>query len=339
MKILLIASFCFVIAASGLTQSRTENFEIFRPEEKVAGSLYNGVGFIDSRHDKTNFGIVQVGAFNRKATVTTEVPFAIQINNLVKALTDADAGNQKLLFQLRQFSFAEITGAMSEKGYCYLRAALFAGANGRYQKLGFIDTVILVKAMDVTNKLFKRGSQTLSAFVQQHLKATPSDTTVYSFNDIAHIDLIEKRGLAIYQTDSLVEGVYSTFESFAKQVPDKPVLALMKKDKIKTFQTPGDDGKPVTLKPKEIYGVVYNGKAYVITDFGYYPLRKEGDDFYFTGKAKVTANAGDVIAASFFFGVIGGLIAADAEALFEMKLDHLNGGFIRLRQAPVAPSN
>ena len=78
--------------------------------------------------------------------------------------------------------------------------------------------------------------------------------------------------------------------------------------------------------------IVHQGQPYVATDYGYYPLQKTGDDFFFTGKAKVTANAGDVIVAGVFFGIIGGLIASDASALFEMKLDHLNGGFMRIRE-------
>ncbi len=81
-----------------------------------------------------------------------------------------------------------------------------------------------------------------------------------------------------------------------------------------------------------MYAFVYKGQPFVATEYGYYPLQKINDDFYFTGKAKVTANTGDVIAASLFFGIIGGLIASNSEATFEMKIDHLNGGFIRLKE-------
>lgn len=36
--------------------------------------------------------------------------------------------------------------------------------------------------------------------------------------------------------------------------------------------------------------------------------------------------------ASLFFGVVGALIASDANATFEMKLDYLNGGFIPVKE-------
>ncbi|MGV3760889.1 hypothetical protein [Parapedobacter sp.] len=73
---------------------------------------------------------------------------------------------------------------------------------------------------------------------------------------------------------------------------------------------------------------------YVATSYGYYPLWREGDDLFFMGKDKATAAASDVIVASAFFGIAGALMASNAEAAFEMKLDHLNGGFIRLREIP-----
>ena len=127
-------------------------------------------------------------------------------------------------------------------------------------------------------------------------------------------------------------GLYETYESFRQQLPDKAVEVAIRKDKITDVKASGVDGKTQKVKSKDIYAIVHNGQPYIATDYGYYPLQKTGDDFYFTGKAKVTANAGDVIVAGVFFGIIGSLIASDASALFEMKLDHLNGGFMRIRE-------
>jgi hypothetical protein len=106
----------------------------------------------------------------------------------------------------------------------------------------------------------------------------------------------------------------------------------MKKDKISEVKTSDPQGKSEKIRAKDIYAIVYNGQPFIATDYGYYPLSKSGDDFFFTGKAKVTANTGDVIVAGVFFGIIGTLIASDASSMFEMKLDHLNGGFMRIRE-------
>jgi hypothetical protein len=56
------------------------------------------------------------------------------------------------------------------------------------------------------------------------------------------------------------------------------------------------------------------------------------DDFKFIGKAKVNANTYDVIAASIYFGGLDGLITTPTQITFEMKNDHINGGFIRPKE-------
>jgi hypothetical protein len=56
-------------------------------------------------------------------------------------------------------------------------------------------------------------------------------------------------------------------------------------------------------------------------------------DFCFTGKAKLAASSNDVMMASMFFGVIGSLIASSGtNAVFEIKTDHLSGGFVRVKE-------
>ena len=331
-KFLLFPIFIFLITPKLFSQNRTEDFEITLPDKKVSNSLYKTIRFIDSRYDTSSIGIVQLGAFNKKAKVVPEIPFATQLSNVMNALRDATAKDGELLFQLRQFNFAELTGAMSEKGYCYLRAWLYSNKNGRYQKIASIDTVIFIKAMDVTKALFRNGSKTITNFIADNLLKDATDLQYYSFRDILQIDSMEKNDIPLYTTSQMKEGLYETYRSFLNQTPDKQVTAESKDEKIASVKTINENGKTDKVKSKDVYAIVSNGKPFIATDYGYYPLQKINDDFYFTGKAKVNANTGDVIAASIFFGIIGGLIASDAEATFEMKIDHINGGFIRLRE-------
>jgi hypothetical protein len=313
-------------------QNRSEDFVITLPEEKVQHSLYKTISYIDSRYDTSHMGIVQLGAFNKKAKVIPETHLSLQLNGVMNALTDATAGEGQLLFQLRQFSFAEITGATSEKGYGYLRAELYANDNNIFRKLASIDTVIYIKAMDVTRALFRNASKTLSGFIADHLKK-PGQNTTYSYDDILHLDDLEKKSIPVYNVDAFTDGIYYSFDSFKNQLPDKTGVVEMKKGKI-TLVTTGENGKQVKVSMKDVYAVVDKGQIFIATEYGYYAVQKKDNDFYFTGKAKVNARSGDVIAASIFFGIIGGLIASDANATFEMKIDHLNGGFIRLREVP-----
>jgi len=331
-KLLITPLLILFICTDLISQNRTEDFEITLPEQKVSNSLYKTIKYIDSRYDTTYMGIVQLGAFNKKAKVIPKIHFSVQLTNVINSLTDTTAKDGELLFQLRQFNFAEITGAMSEKGYCYLRAALYSRIGDQYQKLSSIDTVILIKSMDVTRPLFRNGSKIITNFIANNLLKKTDDPDYYSFNEIVNIDSIEKRKIMVYNTSAFSDGLYESYKSFMNQVPDKQIEVEIKKQKISSVKTIDQNGKSEKIKAKDIYAIVYNGQPYIATEYGYYTLQKTGDDFFFTGKAKVSANTGELIAASLFFGIIGGLIASDAEAVFEMKVDHLNGGFIRLKE-------
>src|SRR5689334_16231228 len=115
---------CFLTAQS--QKRREEKYTIALPEQKVPDSRYNSLLFIDGRADTSQMGIVQLGAFNKKAFVVPETPLDQQLQAVFNQLIDSSAKQGECVFLLRQFSFAEITKAMSERGYCYLRAALFA---------------------------------------------------------------------------------------------------------------------------------------------------------------------------------------------------------------------
>lgn len=329
---LLFPVFFIVISTLNLFgQKAKKEFEVFLPEKNIQNSLYNKLSYIDSRSDTSNMGIVQVGAFNRKAKVITETPFSIQLENLMNALIDSTAKNGELLFQLRQLSFAEVTGALSEKGYCFIRAELYSKKSINYFRLSSIDTVILVKSLDVTNPLFKTCSKLITEFIQNKLLEESNDSLLWDMNSILKIDSIEKVNLPLYQASNYPDGIYSNFTSFINLKPVYQAMVETNKDgSISSVKKLDGEGKKT--KVKNIYALVHKGRAYINTDFGYYPLQKVKNDFYFTGKAKVNAETGDILATSFFFGILGGLIASNDNALFVMKIDHLNGGHIRYKE-------
>ncbi len=335
--LLLIHAFILVTSTGIFAQNRTEDFELILPQEKIQNSLYNTINFLDSRYDTTFMGIVQLGAFNKKAKVIPHIPLATQLMTVMNSLTDESAKNGELLFQLRQINFAEITGAVSEKGYCYFKADLYAKNNDQYQRISSIDTVILVKSMDVTRSLFRNGSKTITSFIGDNLLKKAANPPYYNFNEVVNMDSIEKRNIVVYNIANYADGLYDTYASFKNQTPDAEIKVEMKNEKIVSVKAPDKNGKAIKVKPKDIYAIVYNGQAFIATEYGYYPLQKKDDDFLFTGKAKVSAKTGDVIAASLFFGIIGGLVASGSEAIFEMKIDHSNGGFIHLKEIKGRP--
>jgi hypothetical protein len=336
MQRILQAVVAIIIFASGIVNAQNHNreFEISLPETKISGSFYNKIIFLDVRTDTTQMGIVQTGALNRKANVVAKMPLALQLNELMHALVDSTAKDGELFFQLRQLSFAEITGAVSEKGYFYFRAKLYVKSGSNYIPLSEIDTAIILKSSwDVTKGLLKNGSRLISSFISNSLLQTPSSSVNMLFSDVVNIDSIEKNTIKIYSDTALKDGIYLTWNSFKNQGPDHAVLSAdIKNGRLTSVKRNGEDNKPEKIKSKNVYAVIYNNHLFIATDYGYYPLEKRNNDFFFTGKAKVTANTGDVIAASLFFGIIGGLLASGTEATFDMRIDHLNGGFIRLKE-------
>lgn len=329
--LLLLISFTFTFSVIG--QNLTKEFELSVPVNKIANSLYNSIEVLDSRPDTTFFGIVQRGAFNRKARVIASPDIKVQIQNTFRLLTDSSAENKSLLLQLRQFNFAELTGATSERGYCYLKMELYEKKDDSYYRIARTDTVLFTKAMDVTNLNFRKGSATIINFISQNLMQKGEPGNSFSFDELNHIDSIEKSKLPLYTTGLLKDGVYYSYDAFKNQAPDTVVKLEPKEDKMVTqFRAIDNNGKKIKLKTNETYAIVTDGQPYIATGFGFYKLNKKDDDFYFIGKAKVTANTGEVLAAGFFFGIIGSLIASDASAEFEMKIDHTNGGFIRIRE-------
>ena len=324
----------FLLIGNNLSAQNTKDFAITIPAEKVQHSFYNSITVLDSRPDTTNFGIVQIGFFNKDANVVPKKPLAAQLSNLINVVTDASANKGELLLQLRRFSFAEITHGTSEKGYCYFNAILYSKTADHYQELSSIDTLIVLhSSIDVTHAILKAGSDTLSAFVVSSLLSKPAGPA-YSYNDLVKIDSIEKSKTKLYNTTAYVDGLYKTYHSFKDQLPDGQFVLDVEDLNMAQIQVKEPNGKLRKVKPKNIYALVYKGKPYVVSENTYYPLVKVNGDFTFTGKAAVSANTTGAVTAQVLFGMIGGLLVSNPNATFDIKIDHLNGGFIKLREIP-----
>lgn len=333
-RLMILAGFFITVSVAG--QKNTETLEIRLPEQKVANSLYKTIRVIDKRLDTTHYGIIQKGAFNRKLKVITEVPLEQQLSSVLNAFNDPSAKEGELVLLIRQFNLAEVTGAIAEKGYCQFRAVLFGSSNGAYQEITRIDTVITVNALDVTKALLRQGSQCFVDFIGHHLTSVPGGKIIGDMNGIASIDILEKSGIPVYTTSQYKEGAYRTWNDFAQQTPasEELYIEFWKSGNTKSVQMKNKKGKFAEIDLDDWYAFIYKDKLYINTEFGIYPLEKKDNDFYFTGKSRSSAKAGEVVAAQLFFGIMGGLIAsAGGVGLFDMKIDHLTGAFIRIKEA------
>src|SRR5690606_34270795 len=148
--------------------------------------------------------------------------------------------------------------ATSEKGYCYLRAQLFAEVNDVFHLLRTIDTVLLVKSMDVTKAIQRKGSELVTDFIAGSLLQEPAGQLIYSLHDVKHFDSLEKRKIPLYNTNSYSDGLYASYQSFMNLTPDQPAevsIARNGKLQVKTVI----NGKPQKVKSQDIYAIVHNG--------------------------------------------------------------------------------
>lgn len=336
--VILLINFLSVINITA--QKRIEDFQINIPEERNVKSAFKTITLIDARPDTTNVGIVQKGAFNAKAKVIPVTPLRDQLQNLLAAMTNQESQEGELVLYLKQFYFAEVTGAISEKGYCYFQAYLFSkNKEEKFQLVDEIDSVIVHSSMDVTKATMKKGSALVSNFILKNLYNKDNSNIAYSYEELKKYDKIAKQELPLYSSAIVPDGLYTNFQNFRELIISNIPVANIKTtpDGAKAYKvyTKIND-KEKEVDKSDYYAMVYKGTPYVYSemDRAFLKMTKKNDDndYYFTAKAKATAKTGNIIAASAFFGIIGGLIAADAKSEFEMKLDYLNGGFMPVRE-------
>jgi hypothetical protein len=325
-----------VLSFSGtelFSQDITKDFEINLPGYKVQNSLYNKIDFLDSRLDNTQIGIVGVGLLRGiDATLISTTPFNIQLASVFNSLIDSTAKDGEILFQLNQFNFKEETGSR----YCYFNAALYFEKDARYKKIAYIDTVIIVTASNVTKALTVAGSNAINGFIARALLQGPSDSISYNINEVENMDSVEKQNILLYNAIKYTDGLYTSYTSFMKQQPDRQGIVDTRKDgSISSVKIIDSTGKKVKVKPATIYAVVDKGIPFIATEYGYYPLQKINNNFFFTGDVRIAASTGDMNSSGIILGLAGALLTKPGiEETFEMKIDYLNGVFIHIRAIP-----
>lgn len=335
--ILLIFS---LLTISSFGQENIKEFRLQKPSIRKQKSKYNTIIVVDSRIDTTSMGIVQVGLMNNPAKVVTLSPLSMQLSDYLSSVIDSSAQNGTLVFQVRQFLFAETTTMTSEKGYFFIRANLFAKSESNYKKLASIDTMLVISALDVTNRLLKTASDIVTNCILSCLEIPPLQDELYSFKDIIRVDSIEKRKIKVYNLNEYKDGLYTSYYSFKNQIPDKEIMVSKKRDgSIAKVMFKDSIKGLVKVQSNEVYAFVNEGEIYISTGYGYYPLYFSSDNFYFVGKVKpMTTNNNHIITAEVMFGLIGGIIASNMKEPGEkyfIIIDHINGGFVQLRKMPI----
>jgi len=324
--------FVLLVASTQLfAQDILKGFDLLPSSHKVSNSLYNRIRYMDSRTDDTTIGVIGVGLLrNTPVKLVFARSFAEQLEGLLNVLTDATAKNGELLFQLERFHFIETYGTRS----CYLQADLYAAADGRYKRIGTLDTVVLIRAGDIKAAIIENASRVISEFIAYNLFNAGASSETYSFDEVAHIDSLEMQKMPVYISENYVDGLYLSYESFVKQKPDgQGAVHADREGNISTIKTLHNIGKQTTIYPKDLYAVVYNGVPFVATDYGYYKLQKTANNsFLFTGDVKTAGNSGDASNGQPSFGVLGAPSSPGTQETYVVLINYRNGAFIHLKK-------
>lgn len=323
---------------------------VFKPPkrfhtQKSLAHLYDQIDFLDSR-SRPAIGAIATGLLkNNDGVLVLRQPVKLQLMTIMDTLLTgpglatgtSSSGHGELLFQLRKFNYVEASATR----FCYLTATLYSRNDDRYRKLLTMDTVFIIKDGAIEADLAQDGWFALTDFIRTGLTERPADTTSYSLYDLGRMDSIEQHRLPLYTDTVWVDGLYRDYNSFCQQRPDlQCMVKLNKKGEMRSVKVLGPDGKVMEQKPRDVYAVVYQGQAYIATEYGFYPLMRTESDLLFTGDVRVPASASDLNGAGFMLGLTGRLIASQGyRTTYTMVIDHLSGDFVHLRLIPPPATN
>lgn len=323
----------FLPAAGLYAQDIVHPFELSWPLFKVSNSLYNKIDLIDSRAYTAAIGVIEKGLTPTQAEkIVFRTPIEPQFTGLMRVLTDNTARDGELLFQLKRFRFVETSGVR----YCFLSAALYAKKEDRYFPLSQLNTVIPLSTR-IWKNLQSKANSLLTDFLAKGLLMPAADTLSYSLRDVGNIDSIEKRSIPLYTAAAFTDGIYRTPRAFLEQRPDWTALAVeAKRDGSVTSVTAlYANGESRPVERTKMFAFVYKGRPFMVTEYGFYPLERLGNDFYFTGDVRVGADLNDQLNSSFIFGLAGAALSSRGyRSSYQILLDHQTGGYVFVRRLP-----
>lgn len=330
-----IAIILLTSSVSTLTyaQDKVVDYNLIAPVEKTPNSPYQKISLLDSRINTENLGIIQTGAFNTKAKLIPKVPLSEQLQKILDGMSDTKE-NGELLLQIRKLVHAELTKVTSEHGFFDFKANLYRKDGDTYYKIAEIDTNHFTKGMDVTKKLMRNSSEIITDFIKNNLNNKPIDTLKFTAAQIKDYYTNERERLKLYSTEKLIDGAYKDYNQLKGLTPYISEVYVKNDNLSKGFFTTDQNGKEVKLKFRDAYAIVYKGTPYILTDYGQYPLTKENNEYFFTGKIKVQPSASSMSNSALMFGIVGALITSSGSASNEnkFKIDYSDGSFIQIEK-------
>lgn len=327
-KVIIVSTLLLICLASAFAQ-QSKQLHLTIPQENkiISNSLYNKISVLDSRINQ-----------NRYQFTINEQSFTKELALFLELSTDQSAHNGTLLLQIRDLSFY----TNNLKGESNIRVTLYSVLNSQYYLIGTLDTEIRINAEKNTSEQLQNAvSKTILWFVSDKLAQPYIDNVPYSWEDINHIDHIERDATALYNNkQELVNGIYYSFKDIVTQTPNEAQMELkFKKDQLNEVKIKDQtDGKYKKVKPEQIYAVIADEQVYISFNKKYHLAYFNNGALYFDTE-ETSSNLGFSPSVSFGIGSGGyrgggigiGVFTRSKKDLITYKVDHINGKFIQIK--------
>ena len=325
----------------------TARFFIEAPARRCA-SHYNKLELIDQRIDTARIGLISTTNYYDIRVIPGR-PLGEQFGALLSAMADSGAGGRTLLVLLKRFVCYDVDTKFGSRLCVALRISFFDRHGADCRQLPNFDTVVQESYSRLKGNLRKRIFATTSRAITEGMRRAMSMepdvlSPYYTYTEVQHFDSAFRSRLPLFQRDSFAEGVYLHYSSFALQKPDyTKMLADLDGDKLSNVMAATPTQASVLLSPRQLYAVVWKGKAYISQGGDYYPLTRTGDDLYYTGKIRVNSEGADAIVNSTAIAAwavstatirmlpLVQVFGLTAKKKFLLRLDFSDGSFVPVK--------
>lgn len=310
-----------ILPANGAERERMKEFVLGKPQVAIPNSLYDKLIVIDQRKEGELLGRVDYD-------VIAKPKLSVQLVSFMNQVIDESAQSGTLVLCLKRFQFAQLSGVMSTQRFCSINADLYEKDDTVYRPIQTLDQIFFLEGNG--KKIMQTGDLELTTLIVRHLLHHGDRKIGWSYHEMVASDSIAKQKLKLYTTSEYVNGVYSNYESFKNQIPDFQATITVKRDKIRSVFTTDNTGNQRNLFPRDVYALVVDGRPFISTGLGFFPLRLEDDEFLFTGDFQVPLRSGAVA----LVGLVGAALLSDAKDVgeFDAMINYKNGELIRLRR-------
>lgn len=304
------------------------------PTTDYKNAGYRSVRVIDMRSDTVRCGKIKLGMMNRAATVVFKPSLAQQLTAMIPNSADS-AWTKELVLLINNLEFMEGSSGYSEKGIMVFEGALYEKDSLQYYLIQPISKEIQLLKTDVTQELLQLGCDYFTSLLPEFAHKTSNRDNPLTYIELVKADSLAKRKIKAYNTDSIPNGVYSTYQAFKELKPDYQAKVVRKKMKIKSVTVPGSDGLPKEVFRGKVFVLVTDGIPFISTFKGYYPLRFKEDEYTFVGKVHLDATQSQKSSASAMLGLLGYMmVQGGSDVYYLTKINYKDGSFINLQEIP-----